>query len=297
MVGPRVLKSAVKYLVGEGLISERHGCRLLGVSRSCVRYELQDRPWDSLLRARILDLANAHPRFGCPRITALLRREFKVNAKKVHRLWKEEGLIINRRKSRKRGVWERSKVLAKSEHANHVWSYDFMEDQMVDGGWLRILNILDEYTREGLCIRIGRHFDHRKVIATLEDLFIVRGVPHYLRSDNGPEFIANAIKSWLTKQGCQTLYIEPGSPWENAHIESFNGKLRDEFLNMNSFSSVREAQVLADAWLREYNEIRPHSSLGYQTPAAFAAGSGSSATGFAGPSLRFQNQDKTVINL
>jgi transposase InsO family protein len=296
MVGPQALRTGVKYLVGEGLSSERHGCWLLNVSRTCVRYAVTA-GGDDQLRNRILELANGHPRFGCPRITALLRREGVVNKKRVHRLWKEEGLSIGRRRPHKRRACDRSVVLAKAECANQVWSYDFMEDQTENGGSLRLLNVIDEYTREGLCIRVDRHFDSRRVLATLEELFLVRGVPGHLRSDNGSEFIANAVKSWLASQGCQTIYIEPGSPWENAHIESFNGKLRDEFLNMNSFRSVREAQLLADIWLRDYNEFRPHSSLGYQTPAAFAAGSGSSATGFAGPSLRFQNQDKTVINL
>ncbi len=297
MVGPQALRSGVKYLTGESFSSERRGCELLGVSRTCVRYELQEDPDEADIRSRIVELANKHPRFGCRRIAILVRRALRVNPKRVHRIWKEEGLSIRKRHSHKRRAFERSAKKQKAAYRNHVWSYDFMEDATDDRKRFRLLNVLDEFTRECFCVRIDRRFDHRKVIAALEELFLVHGVPGYLRSDNGPEFIANSIKQWLASKGCKTIYIEPGSPWENAHIESFNGRLRDEFLNMNSFYSVHEAQLLVDGWLREYNEFRPHSSLGNQTPAAFAAGSGSSAPGSAGPSLRFQNQDPNVINL
>ncbi len=286
----------VKHLTAEDLSSERHGCELAVVSRTCVRYLPRMQPDELSLRAEILSLAHRHKRYGSPRIKALLDRGGrKINHKRVERIWKLEGLSLRLRKARKRVHVPGGSVLQKAEHRNQVWSYDFMEDRTVSGNRLKILNIVDEYTREGLCIRVDRMIDSAKVIATLSLLFAVRGAPEYLRSDNGPEFIAKAVREWLAKQGCKTLHIEPGSPWENPFIESFNGKLRDEFLDMNLFRSVFEAQALADMWLRDYNEFRPHSSLGYRTPSEFAASSGSSATGFAGPSLRFQNQGKGKI--
>ena len=293
MVSPQERKLCVKHLSSEDLSSERHGCELAMVSRTCVRYLPRMKADELSLREAIRSLAHQHKRYGSPRIAALLARGgIHLNHKRVERIWKLEGLSLRWRKPRKRVHVAGGSVLQKAEHPNQVWSYDFMEDRTESGNRLKLLNIVDEYTREGLRVRVERSINSAKVIATLSLLFAVRGAPAYLRSDNGSEFIAKAVKEWLAKQGCRTLYIEPGSPWENPFIESFNGKLRDEFLNMNLFRSVFEAQALADMWLREYNEFRPHSSLGYRTPREFAAGSGSSATGLIGPSLRFQNQGK-----
>jgi len=283
----------VKHLTAEDLSSERHGCELAVVSRSCVRYLPRLQPDELLLREEIRVLAYQHKRYGSPRIKALLDRGGRhINHKRVERIWKREGLSLRWRKSRKRVHVPGGSVLEKAAHRNQVWSYDFMEDRTASGNRLKLLNIVDEYTREGLRVRVDRRIDSDKVIDSLRTLFAERGAPAYLRSDNGPEFIAHRVKEWLTKRGCRTLYIDPGSPWENPFIESFNGKLRDEFLNMNLFRSVFEAQALADMWLREYNDFRPHSSLGYRTPREFAASSGSSAPGLIGPSLRFQNQGK-----
>ena len=291
----------VKHLTAEDLSSERHGCELAAVSRTCVRYFPRLKPDELRLGAEIKTLAHRHKRFGSPRIKALLHRGgIHVNHKRVERIWRLEGLSLRFRKARKLMHLAGGSVLQKAEHRNQVWSYDFMEDRAASGNRLKFLNIVDEYTREGLRVRVDRSIDSDKVIDTLRTLFAQRGAPAYLRSDNGPEFIAHRVKEWLAKKGCKTLYIEPGSPWENPFIESFNGKLRDEFLNMNLFRSVFEAQALADLWLREYNEFRPHSSLGYRTPREFAAcgefsraaSSGSSAAGLIGPSLRFQNQEK-----
>jgi len=291
----------VKHLTAQELSSERHGCELAAVSRTCVRYLPLLKPDELFLRNEIQTLAHRHKRFGSPRIIALLNRGcIHVNHKRVERLWKLEGLSLRFRKARKRVHVPGGSVLQKAEHPNQVWSYDFMEDRTASGNRLKLLNMVDEYTREGLQIRVDRSINSAKVIDSLRALFAERGAPEYLRSDNGPEFIAKAVKEWLAENGCKTLYIEPGSPWENPFIESFNGKVRDEFLNMNLFRSVFEAQALADLWLREYNELRPHSSLGYRTPREFAAcgefsraaSSGSSAAGLIGPSLRFQNQEK-----
>lgn len=281
----------VKYLVSEELSSERHGCELVIVSRTCVRYLPRLKPDELSLRTEIQTLAHCHKRFGSPRVAALLNRGgHQINHKRVERIWKKEGLSLKNRKARKRVHVAGGSVLKKAAYRNQVWSYDFMEDRTDSGNRLKFLNIVDEYTREGLRIRVDRSIDSAKVIESLEELFLRRGSPEYLRSDNGPEFIAQRIKEWLAKRNCQTIYIEPGSPWENPYLESFNGKFRDEFLNMNIFRSVFEAQALAEMWLREYNEFRPHSSLGYRTPREFAAGSGSSSR--ATPSFRFQNQGK-----
>lgn len=283
----------VKHLSADGLSSERHGCELAAVSRTCVRYLPRLKPDELSLREEIRVLAHRHKRYGSPRIQALLARGGRhINHKRVERIWKHEGLSLRWRKARKRVHVAGGSVLQKAEHRNQVWSYDFMEDRTTSGNRLKLLNIVDEYTREGLRVRVDRSIDSIKVIDILRSLFSERGAPSYLRSDNGPEFIAQKVKEWLSKKGCKTLYIEPGSPWENPFIESFNGKVRDEFLNMNLFRSVFEAQALADMWLREYNEFRPHSSLGYRTPREFAASSGSFTTGSVGPSLRFQNQGK-----
>lgn len=224
--------------------------------------------------ARMLDLSMRHPRYGYRRITALLRGEgWCVNRKRVHRLWKREGLkvVVKQRKKRRLGSSDNSVVRRKAEHINHVWSYDFVMDQTENGRQLKFLPVLDEYTRECLTLEVARSMTARDVIEVLEQLFIVRGVPEYIRSDNGSEFIANAIKTWLAEIGVKTLYIAPGSPWENAYSESFNSRFRDELLNRELFGSVLESRVLSGDWRLDYNHHRPHSSLDYMTPAAFAA--------------------------
>lgn len=199
----------------------------------------------------------------------MLHREGRrVNKKRVHRIWKEEGLQVQRKPKRKRRgpVGE---VINKAEYKNHVWSYDFVEDRTMSGNRVRFLAVVDEYTRECLAIEAGRSMGGKEVIECLEWLFMVHGTPQYIRSDNGPEFVAKAVREWLEKEGCQTIYIEPGSPWENPYIESFNGKFRDECLNMELFRNVNEAQEIVNAWKEEYNERRPHSSLGNLTPKEF----------------------------
>ena len=175
------------------------------------------------------------------------------------------------KRKKSQGSSENSCSVKKAECINHVWTYDFMEDQTEDGRKLKFLTVLDEYTRESLAIEVGRSIRAKDVIAVLEYLFMVRGAPGFIRSDNGSEFIADAIKGWLAGNEVGTLYIEPGAPWENGYIESFNGRFRDEFLDREVFYTVKEARVLAENWRLEYNDYRPHSSLGYETPAQFAA--------------------------
>lgn len=213
-----------------------------------------------------------HPRYGYRRITALLRIEgWRVNRKRVGRIFRLEGLriAIKQRKRRRLGSQDGAVTRHSASSHNEVWSYDFVMDQTEDGRRLKMLPVVDEYTRQCLGIEVARSVTADDVIAVLAKLFTTHGAPRYLRSDNGPEFIAGAVKSWLTQSGVATLYIEPGSPWQNAYSESFNSRFRDELLDREVFNSLTEAQVLVEAYRCEYNTERPHSSLGYQTPAAF----------------------------
>ena len=223
------------------------------------------------LVSKIHQLSIRHGRYGYRRIAVLLRREgWKVNRKRVHRIWKAEGLSLPLRRPKRRRAGPVGEIVNKAEYPNHVWSYDFLEDRTERGGKLRILVVIDEYTRECLSIRIAASIPASMVVEALEWLFMVRGVPKYIRSDNGPEFIAKAVCQWLKESGCQTLFISPGSPWENGYIESFIDKLRDECLNREIFRNGKEARTIVKAWRQEYNEYRPHSSLDYLTPAEFA---------------------------
>lgn len=254
-------------------LSQRRVCKALGVARSLVRYEARLPGKDAELVSRMHELANEHRRYGYRRVAALLRAEgWRVNNKRVRRLWRREGLKIPRRvkKRRRLGHSGNGCVRRRAVRMNEVWSYDFLFDQTADGRTLKILPIVDEFTRECLAMLVGRSLAARDVIGALAKAARQRGMPEHLRSDNGPEFIADAVKRWLAQEGTKTLYIEPGSPWENAYSESFNSRLRDELLNGELFSSLKEAAVLLEQHRRAYNEERPHSSLGYVAPAAFA---------------------------
>lgn len=254
-------------------MSQRRACQTVGQPRSTQRYLPRPRDDERSLVKRMRELSGKHPRYGYRRITALLRREgWAVNRKRVHRLWKREGLKVPSRQHKKRrwGTSDEGVIHRRAEHINHVWSYDFVMDETEDGRRLKVLPILDEYTRECLALEVERSITAQDVIAVLEYLFLVRGAPKFLRSDNGPEFIAEAVKAWLKPLHVKPAYIEPGSPWENAYSESFGSRLRDEFLNREVFANVREAKVLAEDYRRDYNEARPHSSLGYVAPAEFA---------------------------
>jgi putative transposase len=200
----------------------------------------------------------------------MLREEgWKVNHKRVERIWREEGLKVPKRQPKRRRLWfnNGSCIRLRPEYRNHVWSYDFLAERTSDGKAIRMLNIIDEYTKECLAIKVGRKITSSDVIDTLADLFIERGSPKFIRSDNGPEFVAELLRRWLKELGVQTAYIEPGSPWENGYIESFNGKFRDELLNGEIFDTITEAQVITEQWRMYYNAIRPHSSLKYRPPA------------------------------
>jgi len=241
------------------------------IPRSLVRYTARWRKDEAKLVRKIHKLAIRHSRYGYRRITVLLRREgWRINRKRVHRIWKSEGLGLPRRRPKRRRVGPVGEIVNKAEYPNHVWSYDFVEDRTERGGKLRILVIIDEYTRECLAIKVAPSIPALAVVGVLEWLFMTLGVPRFLRSDNGPEFVARVVCQWLEASGCQTLFINPGSPWENGYIESFNDKLRDECLNREIFQNGAEAQTIVEAFRQEYNNYRPHSSLGYLTPAEFA---------------------------
>ncbi len=255
-------------------LSERRACEVVGQPRSTQRYAREEREDEERLRAAVRKKARERPRFGSRRVTTLLREDgWRVNHKRVERIWREEGLRVPRkqRKRRRLGQSANGIVHHRSESPNHVWSYDFVSDQTEDGRTLKILPVLDEFTRRTLALDVGRSFRSRDVIATLERLVQEHGAPAYIRSDNGPEFIATAIRQWRKESEIGTLYIAPGSPWENGYSESFNSRLRDELLDRELFTGFAEARFLLENYRVDHNEHRPHSSLGQCTPAAFYA--------------------------
>jgi putative transposase len=225
---------------------------------------------EDALTADIIALASQFGRYGYRRITALLREaDWAVNVKRVERIWRREGLKVPQKQPKKGRLWlkDGSCIRLRPERPNHVWSYDFVESRTHDGRKFRMLNLIDEFSRECLAIRIDRKLKSTDVIDVLSDLFILRGASDHIRSDNGPEFIAKAVREWITAAGAKTAYIEPGSLWEDGYCESFNSKLRDELLNGEIFYSLAEAKIIIESWRRQYNTKRPHSSLGYRPPA------------------------------
>jgi transposase InsO family protein len=258
-------------------VSERRACQLVGQHRSTQRYARVPAEYELRLVARMNELAALHPRYGYRRIWALLRGEgWRVNRKRIERLWRLEGHRVPPRRSRASG--KRSQGTAEqaiwnlpAQRPNHVWSYDFMGSRTRDGASLRILNVVDEYTRVALGCRVARSIGAGEVIKELQRLFDQHGRPEVLRSDNGREFVADSLAAWLAEQGVKTAFIEKGSPQQNAFVERFNGTMRDELLNGEEFDNLLEARVVISDWLVEYNTRRPHRGLGMLTPAAYAA--------------------------
>ncbi len=274
MVGPARKREAVKHVQDRLETSERRACASLGQPRSTQRYQGCRRNADASLIAAIRRIARREPRAGYRSVARYLRREgWRVNLKRVHRLWKQEGLKVplRVRKKRRLGRWANGAQWLRAERINQVWSYDFLWDQTEQGRPLKWLPILDEHTRECLALEVEYSITARDVIDVLQRLVEERGAPEFIRSDNGPEFIAQAVKAWIAEKGMKTLYIEPGAPWENPYSESFNSRFRDEFLNLEVFGSKLEAKVLGREHREKYNHLRPHSSLGDLTPAEFAA--------------------------
>ena len=255
---------------GKLSIAERRACRVLGQVRKTQRRIPRVTDEEERLRVQIIELATKYGRYGYRRITAMLNKDgWNINHKRVERIWRMEGLKVPKKQPKRRRLWlnDGSCIRLRPEHKDHVWSYDFVMAWTANGKAFRILVIIDEYTRECLAMRVARHITSGDVLETLYELFLLRGVPEHIRSDNGPEFTAKAVRRWLNRVGVKTLFIEPGSPWENGYVESFNSKLRDELLNGEVFTTLTEAKVLIEQWRREYNQVRPHSSLGYRSPA------------------------------
>ena len=256
-------------------VSERRACRVLDQPRSSQRYISAKAVKDTAVVQKMVALCRENPRYGYRRVWALLGREgWEVNKKRVQRLWREAGLKVpagRERKRRRLGTSENSCTRRRAEYIDHVWSYDFAMDTTEEGRRLKVMPVVDEYSRECLALEVERSITAAEVVKTLNRLFAERGEPAYIRSDNGPEFIAKAIKCWLASSGVETLYIEPGAPWENAYSETFISRLRDELLNREVFANLKEAKILAEDYRSHYNHYRPHGALGYLTPMEFAA--------------------------
>jgi putative transposase len=268
MVGARVRRQQVAYAEGRGL-SRRRACALLTVARSTLGYASRLASRDQPVIDAMRRLAGQYPRYGYRRIRIFLRREGHImSPDRAHRLWRLAGLQVPRRRPRRRVAGGRPRPLPPTAR-NHVWAYDFVFDTCANGQALKCLTVVDEWTRECLAIDVAGGIRSGRVIEVLAQLVSVHGAPRYLRSDNGPEFVATAILRWLTEAQIETAHIDPGRPWQNATDESFNGKFRDEHLSLQWFRNRVEAKVGIEQWRRHYNEVRPHSSLGYLTPIEF----------------------------
>jgi transposase InsO family protein len=297
VVSPSQKRRAIQTIVEEDMGTTTEACRALGLARSSFYLTSQLSAQSRTMQREIKVLSEKHPRYGYRRITALLRREGnEVNGKRVQRVRRMEGLQVNKKQRRMRRVGQSTAQRQRATHRGHVWSWDFVEDQTERGTRFRVLTLIDEFTRECLAVHVAWSIRAVDVITVVEAAMERLGVPGHLRSDNGPEFIAYAIQDWLGSKGVKTIYITPGSPWENAYIESFHDKLRDECLNRELFGSLLEAQVIIEGWRMEYNGLRPHSSLGYRTPDEFAAAHGSSRlrSGYALPPSRRTERNNNI---
>jgi putative transposase len=269
--------SEVRRRLGPDRVSERRVCRVLQQPRGTQRYVKRRAADDEQLLSAMRRIARRRPRFGSPRVHQELRRlDWPVNHKRVERLWREEGMQVpTKQPKRRRLSWggsENSCVRRRALWPNHVWTYDFLTDRTEDGRQIKLLVVLDEFTRESLAIEVARSFTARQVIDVLQYVFAVRGAPEFIRSDNGPEFVAREVTRWLDRARVKTLFVAKGSPWENGYVESFNSRFRDELLDRELFLGLEDARWVIDRWRLDYNHHRVHSALDYQTPAAFAVG-------------------------
>jgi putative transposase len=266
-VSPAQRRTAAQFLLDHGL-SQRRSCALAGISRSAWRYQPQPRDDEAVIE-QLRAIARANKRYGYRRAAVLLRKKQLINRKRVQRLWQQAELQLPARRPPRRRSAEPKRSPLRAEYPNHVWTYDFMQDATAEGRILRVLTLVDEFTRECLAIEVGRSFPSAAVMTVLARAFAARRQPAFLRSDNGSEFIAHTLCAWLYAQSIDTHHIDPGSPWQNPYGESFNGHFRDECLNLEDFLTVLEAGVVTHRWRTHYNTQRPHSSLAYQTPEAF----------------------------
>jgi putative transposase len=290
-VSPSRKRTATDDLQEQFSVSERRACEVLDQPRSTQRYESKPRDDESALSKQMLEVVRRRPRWGYRRVAWQLRQEGgQASDTRVYRLWRREGLKVpaKRRKKRRLGRSENGCLQRRAEHKDHVWAWDFVFDHTMSGSQLKWLSIVDEHTRECLALKVDRSITSEDVIDTLAELFAMRGVPKCIRSDNGPEFIAQAIRRWLDQVDVEALYIEPGSPWENGYAESFHSRLRDEFLELEVFESLSATKRLTKQWQADYNHHRPHSSLGYVTPIEFAARCTPSAPASATPQPALQ---------
>ena len=283
MVSVQARRQQVGYATQRGL-SERRACMLLTVARSALHYRSRLMERDAPIVSAMKELSAQYPRYGYRRIHVFLERDgFRMSTDKAHRLWKLSGLQVPRKRPRRRPSASRPRPKAPTM-ANQVWAYDFVFDACANGQQLKCLTVVDEYTRESLAIDVSGSIRSGRVIEVLARLISERGEPAVLRSDNGPEFVSKALLRWAVANRLETALIEPGKPWQNGTNESFNGKFRDECLAMEWFRNRNEAKVVIETWRRHYNEVRPHSSLGQQTPAAFRQSCGNAAK----PEANFQ---------
>ena len=282
MVSPARKREAVAHVEEALEVSQRRACKVVLQARSTQRYCGRKRSKDAALSAELRRISAEHPRAGYRMATAFLRRAgMEINAKRVQRLWRLEGLRVPRRQRKRQrlGNSENGTQRLSAERVNHVWSYDFVFDQTEDGRRLKWLPICDEFSRELVALEVERRMEAKDVIRILDQAVMARGsAPEFIRSDNGPEFVAKAVQEWIARRGFKTLYIKPGAPWQNAYSESFNSRFRDEFLNREAFASLLEAKVLGKEHRQRHNQQRPHSSLDYQTPSEFAKRSHAAAS-------------------
>ncbi|MES0865030.1 IS3 family transposase, partial [Ruegeria sp. SCPT10] len=267
---PARRRACIELIRSEMNVSERRICRVLGQHRSTQRHRPRGREDEERLVADMIELARQYGSYGYRRVAVLLREAgWQVSDGRIERLWRREGLKVPPKQPRRGRLWlnDGSCIRLRPEYRNHVWSYDFVHCRTDDGKAFRTLNILDEFSRECLAIRVKRKLNSTDVIDALTDFFILRGPPAFVRSDNGPEFVAKDVRAWIEAVGAKTAFIEPGSPWENGYVESFNVGFRDELLNREIFYSLREAQIIIEGWRKHYNTKRPHSALGYRPPA------------------------------
>jgi putative transposase len=276
MLSPAQRRRAVRHVQEVLHVSQRRACRALGQPRSSQRYLVQQRNGERELTEAMRKLALRHPRYGYRRVSVLLRRDgWRINRKRVHRLWRKEGLKVPQKPHKRRRLMDGSSDNAahrlRAERINHMWSFDFCHDRTADGRGIKIFSVIDEFTRQCLGIEAQRHITGADVVATLERLMTRHGAPQHVRCDNGPEFVCAVVRAWLSRRKISPLYIEPGSPWENGYVESYHARLRDELLMREEFATLLEARALLELWRQEYNQDRPHGALGYLTPEAFAS--------------------------
>ena len=268
---PKAKREAIRYIIERFGLSMRKACKMIGLSRTSFYYKPITKPDEEIIINRLKKLAQTRKRFGCARLHIMLRREgFKINHKRTERIYKQQGLILRIRRRKKLSSQLRTEM-PKPKYPNHIWSMDFMRDNLSSGRAIKVLSVVDTYTRKCFRIEVDTSINGMRVARVLSEIGQIEGLPEIIINDNGPEFISNAMDNWAYQRGVKLTFIRPGKPVENAYIESFNGRLRDECLNENWFLTLEHARGIIERWRVDYNTVRPHSSLGYLTPEEFRA--------------------------